>query len=363
VQPSPTFDDIVDPRHGEIPDTLRRSSSQINIPPSSARSRVAMPNAGVHLLLVHDLLERWRDSPGLAPFPARDVRAARAFAHGALAPDIGYFPGGDRLFSELAHLVGSADLARELTDRACTPEQQGYAWGWVTHVLADGAIHPLLNEAGGEHRHGDRSRAVSSTDDVRLHMRLEYGLDAAVFARAPRLDGVRCDGQLEPDTIDMLADAYRSVYGWTPPARSLTASHRMSARLARIALSLNRLHSATMRARPAHRIARAIAGAAAVPLRALPIGYRDSTVMRAVLEPIPSPMWLIDEALSAIAQVTATLHERCEIGLHALRNRNLITGVDSSRDGRDRRTLDAMLELEARRQIEQDRIREGLAVP
>ena len=320
-----------------------------------------MPNAGVHLLLVHDLLERWRASPARAPFPARDVRAARAFAHGALAPDIGYFPGGDRLFSELAHLVGSADLARELTERACTPEQQGYAWGWVTHVLADGAIHPLLNQAGGEHRHGDRTRPISSTDDVRLHMRLEYGLDAAVFARAPRLDTMRCDGDIAPDTIAMVADGYRSVYGWAPPERALAASHRMSSRLARIALALDRLHSATLRSRPVRRVARAMAGAAAVPLRALPVGYRDSTVMRAVLEPIPSPAWLVDAALDAVEQATCTLGDGCEQGLHVLPNRNLITGVHSSRDGRDRRTLDALLELEARRQIARTRKAESLA--
>ena len=182
-------------------------------------------------------------------------------------------------------------------------------------------------------------------------MRLEYGLDAAVFARAPQLEGVRFDGQIDRDTIEMLSDAYRSVYGWSPAAESLIASHRMSARLARVALSLDRLHSATLRGRPAHRIVRAIAGAAARPLRMLPVGYRDSTVMRAVLEPIPSPAWLVDAAMTAVAQLTGALHESCERGLHALRNRNLITGVDSSRDGRDRRTLDAMLELEARRQI------------
>ena len=314
-----------------------------------------MPNAGVHLLIVHDLLERWRAAPARAPFPARDVRAARAFAHGALAPDIGYFPGGDRLFSELAHLVGSADLARDLTERACTPEQQGYAWGWVTHVLADGAIHPLLNEAGGEHRHGDRMRPISSTDDVRLHMRLEYGLDAAVFGRAPRLDAMRCDGDPPRDAIGMVADSYRALYGWSPPEPALAASHRMSARLAHIALALDRLHSATLRSRPMRRIARAVADAATVPLRALPVGYRDSMVMRAVLEPLPSPAWLVDAALAAVDRVACMLGESCEEGLHLLPNRNLVTGVPSSRDGRDRRTLDALLELEARRQIARTR--------
>lgn len=321
-----------------------------------------MPNAGVHLLLVHDLLERWRTAPALAPFPARDVRAARAFAHGALAPDIGYFPGGDRLFSELAHLIGPADLARELTERAFTPEQQAYAWGWVTHVHADAAIHPLLNEAGGEHRHGDRSRPVSSTDDVRLHMRLEYGLDAAVFARAPRLDTMRCDGDMAPDTIEMVVDAYRALYGWSPPASALAASHRMSSRLAHIALALDRLHSATLRRRPVRRLARAVAGVAAVPLRALPVGYRESTVMRAVLEPIAPPEWLVDAALSTIESVAQALGEGCEQDLHLLPNRNLITGVHSSRDGRDRRTLDALLELEARRQIARGRSGRGVGI-
>jgi hypothetical protein len=125
----------------------------------------------------------------------------------------------------------------------------------------------------------------------------------------------------------------------------------MSARHAHIALELDRLHSATLRSRPVRRLARAVTSAATIPLRALPIGYRDSTVMRAVLEPIPSPAWLVDAALAAVEGVVTTLAQRCEEGLHLLPNRNLVTGVPSSRDGRDRRTLDAMLELEARRQI------------
>jgi hypothetical protein len=48
--------------------------------------------------------------PGLT---AEDLRRAHAFAYGgALAQDMGYYPGGSRALSNLMHYVRSADLVR-----------------------------------------------------------------------------------------------------------------------------------------------------------------------------------------------------------------------------------------------------------
>lgn len=306
-----------------------------------------MPNAGIHLLVVHSVLDRWLAAPSRAPFDPRDPEAACAFAHGSLAPDIGYFPGGDRLFSELAHLVGPADLARELIASARAPAQQGYAWGWATHVVADAAIHPLLNEAGGERLHGDRSRSVSSTEDVLTHMRLEYGLDAAIVGGAHRR--LRCDGTVGAETVAFLADVFRRVYGWSPAERSLTASHRLSPRLARIALALDWIHGAPPALRPVHRALRSAFLAVGSPVRRWGPGYHSSGVLQSVLEPIASPRWLVDETTQALDELVCMLDENCGDTLHTLPNRNLVTGAYTSADSDDERTVSTVRMLGERR--------------
>ena len=306
-----------------------------------------MPNAGIHLLVVHSVLDRWRGAPSRAPFDPRDQEAACAFAHGSLAADIGYFPGGDRLFSELAHLVGPADLARELIASARTPAQQGYAWGWATHVIADAAIHPLLNEAGGERLHGDRARPVSSTEDVLTHMRLEYGLDAAIVGGAQR--GLRCDGAVGAETVAFLADVFRRVYGWSPAERSLAASHRLSPRLARIALALDWIHGTPPARRTVHRAVRSAFLAVGTPVRRWAPGYRSSGVLQSVLEPIASPRWLIDETTRALDEAVCMLDEACGDTLDTLPNRNLVTGASTAGDSGDERTASAVRMLRERR--------------
>ncbi len=304
-----------------------------------------MPNAGVHLLLVHTVLERWRATPDSAPFDPRDAAAVRAFLHGSLAPDIGYFPGGVRLFSELAHLVRSADLARALLAAARAPRQVAYALGWATHVLADAAIHPLLNEAGGEHVYGDRSRPVSSTEDLITHMRLEVGLDVAIFERFTNLDGFWCDGRVAPDAVACLADAFREVHGWAPPEASLLASHRLSGRLSRVALSLNRLHSATLRRRPMHRAARVLVGASASPVLRVTRGRSSAPVLTAAMRPLRAPAWLVEAVAGIAGSFAPEFDANCASRLEALPNRNLITGADADRGEPDPRTRDAQRRL------------------
>src|SRR5206468_3532319 len=115
-----------------------------------------MPGCGVHFLLAARLLATWERGGGHAPFPAGDPAARNAFLDGCNAPDMGYFPGGQPLLTDFCHYLRSADLARELVGRARSPAESAFAWGWVTHVLADAAIHPLVNLAAGELLTGTR---------------------------------------------------------------------------------------------------------------------------------------------------------------------------------------------------------------
>lgn len=169
-----------------------------------------MPGCGVHLLLATRVLEAWARGVGEAPFPLADPVARTAFLDGANAPDMGYFPGGDPLLTDFSHYLRSADLARELVARAASPAEQGFAWGWLTHVLGDAWIHPLVNQAAGELLTGTRQTRTYA-DDPAAHVRVEMGADAWFHVRygpaAPRVRPT-FDGQ----SVGYLVDAYAAVY-------------------------------------------------------------------------------------------------------------------------------------------------------
>jgi hypothetical protein len=119
-----------------------------------------MPGITLHFVLASRVLQRWSAAPGTAPFDLDDPVARNAFYHGAVGPDIGYLPGGHRILSELAHQVSTGKLTGRLIQSARTPSERAFAWGWLTHVLADREIHPLIGRGVGELVHGCRDTFV-----------------------------------------------------------------------------------------------------------------------------------------------------------------------------------------------------------
>src|SRR5688500_10717869 len=104
-----------------------------------------MPLPSVHFLLARIPLRRWSLLPTQAPFDAADPEARNAYFHGALGPDMGIFPGGEPILSELAHHVQAKELMRTLAVTARTDVQRAFACGWATHLLADEVLHPEID--------------------------------------------------------------------------------------------------------------------------------------------------------------------------------------------------------------------------
>jgi hypothetical protein len=286
-----------------------------------------MPNIGIHLLLTNQALRHWSDSAAEPPFPLDDERALGVFRHGAMLPDAGYFPRGDRLFSELAHLYRSGDLLGCLLEAADTALERAHAWGWATHVLGDLAIHPLINQAHGELVHRDRTRLVTSTDDEIGHMRLEYGLDAAVFLAYPELERV---GPPEPppfEVAEFVARTFERMHGWGPQPEVLASGYRMAARMALLCRLVNRVHTAAFRSRPLHVLVRAAAHAIAPPRRWMPRSWNTSSAAHAVLSPLPCPSWLLEEVGTVVATFGSRLDQLRHHGAAPLGNYDLITGL------------------------------------
>ncbi len=171
-----------------------------------------MPNVTVHLWLAERTLEAWAMAPASAPFPLEDPFLIQGFQQGALAPDLGYFPGGRPFLSDLAHCVRTGQLARAVLRNARTDLERAYAWGWVTHVLADRLLHPAVGRGVGELILGDRHRMISGDENLPAHVRVEIGLDAWVSARQPHLVRTPLSPVFHGGSVGFLARAYAETY-------------------------------------------------------------------------------------------------------------------------------------------------------
>lgn len=164
-----------------------------------------MPGHVVHI----ELASRCR---GL--FPQGD-EVTNALYHGALGPDMGMFPGGDLLVSDLAHYVKTADLARALVATAGNDVEHAYAWGWVSHILADSWLHPAINEAAGD---------IPWSESREPHLRVEFGLDFARLDQSRWLGRVRLHRMKD---LGFVQDAFSDTYRLDVDPGRLYRSHRM----------------------------------------------------------------------------------------------------------------------------------------
>jgi Zinc dependent phospholipase C len=66
------------------------------------------------------------------------LNIAHSYAYGgAIAPDMGYFPFGSHLFTNLVHYVRSGDFAVALIDEAQNVNEYAFALGYLSHYMAD----------------------------------------------------------------------------------------------------------------------------------------------------------------------------------------------------------------------------------
>src|SRR3982074_3195891 len=90
------------------------------------------------------LLKRY---PGLTE---DQIKEAHAYAYGgAVIQDLGYYPFGNKQFSNLVHYVRSGDFVDELLLKSADVNQYAFALGALSHYASDNAGHPAVNLAVG----------------------------------------------------------------------------------------------------------------------------------------------------------------------------------------------------------------------
>jgi hypothetical protein len=140
------------------------------------------PHAPAYSLLTHEQLIdlTWQDSivpfllsryPNLTP---AQLDHARAYAYGGcVIQDMGYYPFGDQLFSDLTHYVRTGDFVLALFRNAHNADELAFAVGALSHYVGDSIGHsqatnravalqfpklkarygPSVNYAQGKHPH------------------------------------------------------------------------------------------------------------------------------------------------------------------------------------------------------------------
>ena len=110
------------------------------------------------------------------------LKVAHSYAYGgAIAPDMGYFPFGSPLFTDLVHYVRSGDFVAALLEEAQDVNEYAFALGFLCHYMADKyghflginkcvpLVYPKMRKKFGN--------VVTYEDNKISHRRMEFSFD------------------------------------------------------------------------------------------------------------------------------------------------------------------------------------------
>lgn len=115
------------------------------------------------------------------------LRQAHAHAYGGcLIQDMGYYPFGNKDFSDITHYVRSGDFVVSLLKQAKDIDEYAFALGALSHYISDVWGHPAVNQAVAirfpklKQKFGS---SVTYAEDPKEHIRTEFGFDVVQVAK------------------------------------------------------------------------------------------------------------------------------------------------------------------------------------
>jgi hypothetical protein len=115
------------------------------------------------------------------------LRVAHGYAYGGcLIQDIGYYPFGNKLFSDLVHYVRSGDFVQALLSEATDVNEYAFAMGALAHYTSDIAGHPIVNAAVAQRFPKLRAKygsQVTFAENKKAHIQTEFGFDVVQVAK------------------------------------------------------------------------------------------------------------------------------------------------------------------------------------
>jgi hypothetical protein len=116
-----------------------------------------------------------------------DLKQAHAYAYGgSVIQDMGYYPFGNKYFSDLVHYVRSGDFVSALIRDSSDLNEYAFALGALAHYASDNSGHPTINRVVAvtfpklERKYGQE---VTYADDPKAHIRTEFGFDMVQVAK------------------------------------------------------------------------------------------------------------------------------------------------------------------------------------
>ncbi len=116
------------------------------------------------------------------------LRDAHAYAYGgSIIQDMGYYPFGSKLFSDLVHYVRSGDFVMALFQEAQNANELAFAMGALAHYASDNNGHPVaVNRAVPMEYPKLRKKygpVMTYEDDPAAHLKTEFGFDVVEVAK------------------------------------------------------------------------------------------------------------------------------------------------------------------------------------
>src|SRR5207244_3471904 len=117
-----------------------------------------------------------------------DLLKAHAYAYaGSIIQDMGYYPFGSHLYSDLVHYVRSGDFIVNMLREATTLNEYAFALGSLEHYAADMHGHDIaVNPSVAIEYPNLRKkfgRVVTYADDKQSHLKVEFSFDVLQVAR------------------------------------------------------------------------------------------------------------------------------------------------------------------------------------
>jgi Zinc dependent phospholipase C len=147
-----------------------------------------------------------------------ELERAHSFAYGGCAiQDLGYYPGGNRFFSDLSHYVRSGDFVAYLFEQAKNPDELAFAIGALSHYVGDNIGHSTaINPSVGVEfpklakRYGS---SVTYDQNPHAHVRTEFAFDINEISKRRMAPSayLRHIGLRVPSAL--LAQAFSDTYG------------------------------------------------------------------------------------------------------------------------------------------------------
>jgi len=115
------------------------------------------------------------------------ILEAHAYAYGgSVIQDLGYYPFGNKEFSNLVHYVRSGDFVLALLQQSQDADEYAFALGALSHYTSDIDGHPAVNQAVSLHYPKLRAKfgkSVRYADDTTAHLKTEFGFDTLQVAK------------------------------------------------------------------------------------------------------------------------------------------------------------------------------------